>query len=178
MTNEHKELLEQAKIDLPANKKMLKHLKKKNIDTLFQEFHEKVFEKIDCLDCANCCITTGPMLVDRDITRISKSLRIKPAVFEANYLRRDEDGDWVFKTMPCPFLGSDNYCLIYDERPKACREYPHTDIKNMHNLFDITLTNSTICPAVALILEGIREITPVKIKNEKRLDESRGDSGD
>ena len=87
----------------------------------------------------------------------SKSLKMKPVVFEANYLSRDEDGDWVFKTMPCPFLGSDNYCLIYDIRPKACREYPHTDSKNMHQLFDITLTNSTICPAVAMILENLNE---------------------
>jgi Fe-S-cluster containining protein len=153
---DYEELLEQAKIDLPDNKRMLKHLKKKNLDELFQKHHEKVFKKIDCLICANCCTTTGPILLVRDIDRISKSLRMKPAVFEANYLRRDEEGDWVFKTMPCPFLGSDNYCLIYDVRPKACREYPHTDSKNMHKLFDITLTNSTICPAVAMILERIR----------------------
>ena len=175
MTDDYKELLEQAKIDIPDNTRMLKHLKRKGLDTLFQDYHEKVFEKVDCLTCANCCITTGPMLLDRDIERISKSLRMKPAVFEANYLRRDEDGDWVFKTMPCPFLGSDNYCLIYDIRPKACREYPHTDSKNMHKLFDITLTNSTICPAVAMILEELRVINPKKIKNEKRLNGSRGE---
>jgi len=96
--------------------------------------------------------------MDRDIARISKALRIKPAVFEAQYLRIDEDGDWVFKTMPCPFPGSDNYCLIYEDRPKACREYPHTDSKNMHRLFEKTLINSTICPAAAMILERIREL--------------------
>lgn len=163
---EHKELIEQAKIDLPDNKRMLKHLKKKSIDTLFQKYHEKVFRKLDCLTCANCCITTGPMLVDRDINRISKSLRMKPEVFEANYLRRDEDGDWVFKTMPCPFLGSDNYCLIYDVRPKSCLEYPHTDSKNMYKLFDITLTNSTICPAVAMILNQIRGVQVDKRKDK------------
>ncbi len=166
MIKEYEELLEQAKIDLPDNKRMLKHMKKKSIDNLFQKYHEKVFAKFDCLTCANCCITTGPMLTDRDVERISKSLRLKPAVFEANYLRRDEDGDWVFKTMPCPFLGSDNYCLIYDVRPKACREYPHTDSKNMYKLFDITLTNSTICPAVAMILEQIRGVQVDKRKDK------------
>jgi len=175
MKTEYEELVKQAKADLTDNKRMLKHLKKKGLDSLFQKYHEKVFEKVDCLTCANCCITTGPMLTDRDIERISKSLRMKSSVFEANYLRRDEDGDWVFKTMPCPFLGSDNYCLIYDARPKACREYPHTDSKNMYKLFDITLKNSTICPAVALILEELRVINPVKIKNGKRLDLSRGE---
>jgi uncharacterized protein len=152
---EYVDLLEQAKLDLKRNKRLLKHLKRKNLDSLFKTYHDKVFKKFDCLTCANCCISTGPLLLDRDISRISKSLKMKPAVFEANYLRKDEDDDWIFKTMPCPFLGSDNYCIIYDIRPKACREYPHTDSKNMHQLFDITLTNSTICPAVVLILDGI-----------------------
>lgn len=50
------------------------------------------------------------------------------------YLRVDEDNDKVFKSMPCPFLGEDNLCSIYDIRPKACREFPHTDRKkNLSN---------------------------------------------
>jgi len=158
MTEEYKELLKQAKLDQKVNKKFLTNMKRKTIDTIFQKYHEKVFAQVDCLNCANCCITTGPLIMDRDIARISKALRIKPAVFEAQYLRIDEDGDWVFKTMPCPFLNSDNYCLIYEDRPKACREYPHTDSKNMHRLLEKTLVNSTICPAVAMILERIREL--------------------
>lgn len=32
--------------------------------------------------------------------------------------------------MPCPLLGRDNYCAVYADRPKACREYPHTDRRN------------------------------------------------
>ena len=129
---EYIELLKKAEADLNLNNKILRNLKKKNIDTLFQKHHYKVFEEIDCLVCANCCITTGPLVLERDIDRISKYLRIKPTVFIKEYLRRDEDNDWVFKTMPCPFLDSDNYCHIYDVRPKACREYPHTDRKNIH----------------------------------------------
>jgi hypothetical protein len=153
---EYTELLARAEDKLESNKKMLKKLKKKNLDNLFQKYHYEVFEEIDCLVCANCCITTGPLILERDIDRISKSVRMKPASFINKYLRRDEDNDWVFKTMPCPFLDSDNYCLIYDVRPKACREYPHTDRKNIHQLFGKTLINSTICPAVGMILERIR----------------------
>ena len=158
MKKEYAELLARAEADLDSNKKMLKNLKKKNLDTLFQNQHYEVFEEIDCLACANCCITTGPLILERDIDRISKSLRMKPASFINEYLCRDEDNDWVFKSMPCPFLDSDNYCLIYDVRPKACREYPHTDRKNIHQLFARTLINSTICPVVGMILERIREL--------------------
>lgn len=159
MKKEYTELLDRAEAELESNSKMLKNLKKKNPDTLFQKYHYEVFEEIDCLSCANCCVTTGPMILERDIDRISKSLRMKPSSFINDYLRRDEDYDWVFKTMPCPFLDSDNYCLIYNVRPKACREYPHTDRKNIHQLFGKTLINSTICPAVGMILERIREKT-------------------
>ena len=157
MTKDYKDFLIQAKMDQKIYKKMLKNLKRKNVDIIFQKYHEEVFRKVDCLSCANCCITTGPLIMDRDIARISKALRMKPADFEAKYLRIDEDCDWVFRTMPCPFLGSDNYCLIYEDRPKACREYPHTDSKNMYRLFEKTLINSTLCPAVALILKRIGE---------------------
>lgn len=156
MKKKYIELLIRAKADFDSNKKMLRNLKKKNLDMLFQKHHSDVFEEIDCLACANCCITTGPLILERDIDRISKFLRIKPVSFITEYLRRDEDNDWVFKTMPCHFLDNDNYCLIYNVRPRACREYPHTDRKNIHQLFGKTLINSTICPSVGMILERIR----------------------
>ena len=70
------------------HKKFLEGLKKKspkNLDYIVQETHEEVFEKIDCLQCANCCKTTGPLYTEKDIERISRHLRMKPADFEAKY---------------------------------------------------------------------------------------------
>lgn len=81
---------------------------------------------------------------------------MKPAVFIDTYLRIDEDRDFVFKEMPCPFLEKDNMCRIYDVRPKACREYPHTDRKKFHQLLDLSLKNSYVCPAVTDILQELR----------------------
>ena len=80
---------------------------------------------------------------------------MKEAEFEAAYLKIDEDGDYVFQSMPCPFLQTDNYCMIYEDRPKACREYPHTDRKKMKQLFKLTLKNSSCCPAVEKMLDSI-----------------------
>ncbi len=157
MKKEYSELLSRAKTELKENRKMLKMIKKKKADSLFQRHHGAVFERIDCLACANCCITTGPLILERDIDRISKYLKIKPSVFIKTHLRRDEDNDWVFKSMPCPFLDSDNYCQIYEVRPKACREYPHTDSKNIYRLFGKTLINSTICPAVVMIFDRVKK---------------------
>lgn len=128
-----------------------KKITKKNAritDDKIHLLHDEVFSRIDCLSCANCCKTLGPLITDKDIDRIAKSLRQKPSDIVSQYLKIDEDGDYVFQTMPCPFLATDNYCLIYDNRPKACREYPHTDRKNFYQLTKLTLKNCTTCPAV------------------------------
>jgi len=141
------------------NKKLIKSLKRKpsnEVDEIFHTLHEEVFEEINCLDCANCCSTISPIITDRDIDKISRALRIKPSEVVAKYLEIDEDNDYVFRNQPCPFLGLDNYCSIYEDRPKACREYPHTDRRKIQQLFDITLKNAKVCPAVYLILEKVK----------------------
>ena len=80
---------------------------------------------------------------------------MKSGKFEDEFLRTDEDGDFVLKSSPCYFLGKDNKCSIYDVRPLACREYPHTDRKNMFQILDLTAKNVEICPAVAKIVTEI-----------------------
>ena len=141
--------------DLKKIAQRMRKMKKGVLDGVIHELHDRAFEKIDCLLCANCCKTTGPLLTQKDIERIAKHFKIKPGAFVEKYLRIDEDGDYVFKSMPCPFLGEDNYCSIYDVRPKACREYPHTNRKNQQGILKLTQKNALICPAVAWIFEGV-----------------------
>ena len=136
--------------------KRLSATNSRKLDERVHALHEAVFETINCLDCANCCRTLGPRITDVDVQRIAASLRIKPSVFVERHLVVDEDGDYIFRSMPCPFLGSDNYCSIYDVRPKACREYPHTDQRRVYRVMNLTLKNSAICPAVFEILERLR----------------------
>jgi len=139
----------------------LKKLKKrppKQLDHVIHELHDEAFDEIDCLDCANCCKTTGPLWTLRDRERIAKHLKLTTADFETQYLRIDEDGDWVLKSLPCPFLGQDHYCDIYDVRPKACREYPHTDRVKQHQILHLMDRNADICPAVANILGRLESV--------------------
>ena len=77
--------------------------------------------------------------------------------FERHYLRKDEDSDLVLKQTPCTFLSDDNSCSIYDYRPQACKEYPHTDRKRIISILDLTLRNVEICPAVADIAVQLPE---------------------
>jgi Fe-S-cluster containining protein len=160
MNEELKKWLEHAKTEKKANKKWLTNQKNnKKLDPLFHEQHERMFEKVDCLDCANCCKTTSPIFRDVDINRIAQHLRIKPSLFTEKHLHIDEDGDWVLNQSPCLFLGADNKCSIYEHRPKACREYPHTDRKNMAQILDLTYRNTLVCPAVAKMVQNIQQNT-------------------
>lgn len=142
------------------NKKFLSGLKKQNpreLDEVFHTAHDNVFEQTDCLQCANCCKTTSPIFYSHDIERLSKALRLRPADFIEQYLRVDEDRDYVLRSSPCPFLQDDNYCAVYDSRPKACREYPHTDRKKIFQIMDLTYKNTLVCPAVLKIVDRVRQ---------------------
>ncbi len=130
----------------------------KRLNEQFHAMHEEVFAETDCLTCARCCRTTGPLLTKQDIGRISKRQGMKPADFEKQYLRVDEDGDWVMKSLPCPFLELDtNKCTIYEYAPKACRQYPHTDHPNMKSILGLTETNVRHCPAVFEMVERMKQ---------------------
>lgn len=131
----------------------LRKVKPKVLDQKFAAAHEEQFAHLDCLACANCCKTTSPIFLMTDIDRLAKRLRMKSADFIDQYLHRDEEGDFVLNTAPCPFLGEDNACFVYESRPKACREYPHTNRKNMHGILGLTVKNTQVCPAVHEIFQ-------------------------
>lgn len=155
-----KNLAKLAKDKHNENRKFFERLKKKtpkNLDYIMQELHDAEFRRTDCLTCANCCKTTGPLFTLPDIERISKHLRQKPGQFIDKYLRIDEDNDYVLQSVPCAFLDNENYCMIYEVRPKACREFPHTDRKKFQQISNLTLKNVEICPAAYNIVEEMKK---------------------
>jgi hypothetical protein len=158
------ELEQLAKDTHIENKKYFDKLKKrtpKNLDKVMQELHDAEFKKTNCLDCANCCKTTGPLFTITDIERISKNFKQKPQQFIDQYLRIDEDNDFVLQSVPCTFLDNDNKCFIYDIRPKACREFPHTDKNKFQQITDLTLKNIEVCPAAYNIVEKMKAKMPL-----------------
>jgi Fe-S-cluster containining protein len=135
---------------------LIKNKKKlEGLDLHVHSLHHEVVERIDCLTCANCCRSLGPRITDKDVERMAKALRMKAADLISKYLHIDEDGDMVFQSMPCPFLGADNYCAIYESRPKACREYPHTDRKRFYQIFNLSVKNAYTCPIVYEVLDNL-----------------------
>ena len=142
------------------NGKFYRRLKKRfpaGIDDEVMALDEEVFSNIDCLKCANCCKTTPALVDNEDVNRISKHLRISPKEFVTKHVTKDADGDTVLNRTPCTFLGADNKCTIYEVRPFACKDYPHTNRKKMQQLLPLTVHNARICPAVSRILDNISE---------------------
>ncbi len=142
-----------------SNQAFLRRLRRKppkDLDQRFHELHENAFETIDCLSCANCCKTTSPIFLPKDIDRLARRFRLRPAAFIEEYLELDKEGDYVLRQAPCPFLGADNYCSVYEDRPRACREYPHTNRKRMHQILNLTYQNTMVCPAVLQIVAELQ----------------------
>jgi uncharacterized protein len=138
-------------------KDFLQRAEKNKVLDQLPVLHKEAFKKIDCLKCANCCRNYSPRFKTPDIKRISKHLKMRESEFIDTYLTVDEDGDFVAKTLPCPFLGSDNFCSIYEQRPSDCHRFPYTDEDVIIKRQQLTLKNSSFCPIVYFVLEKLIE---------------------
>ena len=145
-----------------ANKKQyaqfLKRADQRKVIKQLPALHEETFAHIDCLECANCCKNHSPRFKQPDIKRIAKHLGMKEGDFIQQYLTLDNENDFVNKQLPCPFLGHDNACAIYDVRPSDCARYPYTDEDVLLKRQSLTLKNTEVCPAVFTILEKLSGI--------------------
>jgi len=162
-------LAEEAKKESRKYFSNLKRRTPKNLDVVMQELHDAEFNKTDCLSCGNCCKTTSPIFTEKDVERIAKHLKMKVVDFENQYLERDDDDFMVLTSAPCTFFDeNDNSCFIYEVRPKACSEYPHTNRKKFIQITELTLSNTEICPAAYNIVEVLKKRLPMVSKVKKR----------
>lgn len=160
MTYDIGKLRQKAAGEKRENKLLFKKLRKmqsSDLDKRIHSLHHKYMEEIDCLECGNCCRSISPAVKDSDISRLSKFLKTKPSDLVSTYFVMDEEGDYVFKTEPCPFIGEDNFCSVYAARPRACKEYPHTDRVKIHQVLDITFKNISVCPIVYEIVQELKK---------------------
>lgn len=136
-------------------KQFLNRADKNKVLKALPALHEEAFEAVDCLQCGNCCKNYSPRFKTPDIKRIAKYLKMKEGDLIDTYLYIDADGDYVLKSKPCPFLGSDNFCSIYEVRPSDCSRFPYTDEDVILKRPQLTLKNSTFCPIVYYVLEKL-----------------------
>ena len=159
MTNPQINLLAKlAKDKHIENKKYFDKLKKKapkNLDYVMQELHDAEFKKTDCLTCANCCKSTGPLFTSADIERIAKHLRQKPQQFIEQYLRiycNYHQSDWAFPHLPLAEFTYNNSLNTSTGMTPFFANNGH------HPLFDPTVIRESIVPAAE---ERVRQLTTI-----------------
>ena len=134
----------------------LKAQNEDEVDRLAWKFHQELFAEMDCIACSNCCRVTATTLNKRDVARISRRLKMSPEDFHAQYVRKKDNGELRFKSIPCPFLTPEG-CSVYDSRPKTCREYPHTDKCEFNSRLIFLVNQCSVCPVVFEIFERLKE---------------------
>jgi len=135
----------------------LDHIVPEDMPKLVAEEDKKVWEKVDCTQCANCCKTMTPTFRKSDVVRISDHLGMKPKEFIDKWLHKEEDtGDWVNKTQPCQFLVNDK-CSIYEVRPRDCADFPHHHKKPFDAYNDTYANNVIHCPATFMLVNRLRK---------------------
>ena len=83
-------------------------------------------DKFPCEMCGRCCRQPNIVVLSEEVDRIAEAAKIPLHDFITQYIVNTSDGRLLFKrTDPCAFLGSDNRCRIWKDRPEVCRDFPY-----------------------------------------------------
>lgn len=132
------------------------NLSNADLDNTVRKTTEEVWQQIDCTTCANCCRTLQIEVDNQDIKRLALHFGLSSQQFSQKHVRIAEDGAKHFGSSPCPFLGEDNRCTVYEERPQACRDFPylHTDSFRQRTL--MMISNTATCPIVFNVWQTLK----------------------
>jgi Fe-S-cluster containining protein len=140
----------------------LRQVEPESFYSLLKKTHRDVFEKTDCLSCAQCCRTIPALVTRADIRRLATHTGLPPKTFIRRFVLTDLNGEMTLNGVPCHFLLPDNRCSVYEIRPEACRRYPHTDEREYASRPALNLANIQVCPAAASILEQLQKNIPAQ----------------
>ncbi|MBK8848386.1 MAG: YkgJ family cysteine cluster protein [Bacteroidetes bacterium] len=127
------------------------------IDQKVFALYAEVSNAIDCTTCGNCCKQLNPAIEEHNKPAIAAYLNCSVETLETKHLDIDPVENYEFiKTNPCPCLDN-NKCMIYQDRPASCAEYPHLNKKDfVYRLFSV-LDNYGICPIVYNVVERLKQ---------------------
>jgi Fe-S-cluster containining protein len=108
------------------NERFRRHLKIHDVpERRFRRIAEGVEDQIDCRTCANCCRVATVTLLERDIEKLARFMRLSVERFKSDYTVESEEGRILKRTEEgCVFL-SGNDCMVYEARPSTCEHFPH-----------------------------------------------------
>ncbi len=132
------------------------NLSNKELDAIVQETTDEVWRQIDCTTCAHCCRSLQIVVDDKDIKRLSTHLGITPLQLSQRYVQVAEDKTKHFAKTPCPFLGEDNRCSVYEARPQACRDYPYLHAGGFRTRTLMMIDNCSTCPITFNVWQSLK----------------------
>jgi Fe-S-cluster containining protein len=129
-------------------------------DHLFRRIAHEVEQQIDCKACANCCRETQVNVSSEDIERLAKYLEMPVEQVLKEYTVVDsEDRETILRQTKdgCVFLDH-NLCLVYEARPRACRDFPYlvSDQRSLGGRMSSVCKHASICPIIYNTLEAYK----------------------
>jgi Fe-S-cluster containining protein len=146
------------------NLRFRKWIKSHNfVERQFRHAGEEVEAGIDCQTCAECCRVTEVQIVERDVDKLARFLRISPHKFVQEYTSLDEDDAMILKreeSGACVFL-SGNECTVYEARPGNCERFPHIlrGAGSLQSRMWEFADRATYCPIVFNWMEKVKALT-------------------
>jgi len=146
---------------LGENAQFRKHLKRhKFVEPKFRRMALEVEDKVDCRQCANCCKVATTRISVRDVEKLARFLRMRPAEFIRQYAIETEEEGLILRRderKGCVFL-SGNDCTIYEARPHTCENFPHLvrgEGSLLSRMWDMP-DRACYCPIVYNTLEAFK----------------------
>ncbi len=127
------------------------------LDGVVRETTDAVWKQIDCTACANCCKTLQIVVDNKDIARLAAHVGSSVRDFTRRYIGVADDKSKYFNATPCPFLGADNRCTVYEHRPQACRDYPYLHEAHFRSRTLSMIENAASCPIVFNVWDSLKQ---------------------
>jgi Fe-S-cluster containining protein len=134
------------------------------LDAVVKETTDEVWQQIDCTTCAHCCRTLQIVVDAQDIRKLAARLGIKPSQFSRRYVQTAADGTKHLISTPCAFLGDDNRCTVYEDRPRACRDFPYLYEPGFRHRTLAMIENTGVCPIVFNVWQALQQ----RLRKRKR----------
>jgi uncharacterized protein len=138
------------------------------IDQRVFETTRRVWARIDCTSCANCCRQIKPSFSEEEVDRLARRLGIDRQQFIERYLEPtevDSENPWQTRATPCPFL-KDNRCSVYEDRPADCSGYPYLYKPGFVLRTIAMIERTSTCPIVYEVIEDLKK--PLGFLRSKR----------
>ena len=134
-------------------------MESEELDELVFQTTRRVWERIDCATCRNCCKHYQAGFTNEEAARAAERMGASVEEFRSRYLERAEGGHdepaWRIREQPCPFL-KDNECALGDDRPAECRDFPYLyKPEFVHRLIGMVERTFT-CPVVYEVMEELK----------------------